>query len=90
MTKANKNGSALIAAIWTLAVLSILIASYAMDAHLQTRVNLYLRERVNVDHLTDAGIAIAEVILLDYQNVSLQSSDQATVSRESDLEERLD
>ncbi len=86
----NKSGSALIAAIWTLAVLSILIASYAMDAHLQTRVNLYLRERVNVDHLTDAGIAIAEVILLDYQNVSLQSSDESSVSRESNLEERLE
>ncbi len=86
----SKSGSALIAAIWTLAVLSILIASYAMDAHLQTRVNLYLRERVNVDHLTDAGIAIAEVILLDYQNVSLQSSDESSVSRESNLEERLE
>lgn len=86
----RKSGSALIAAIWTLAVLSILIASYALDAHLQTRVNLYLRERVNVDHLTDAGIAIAEVILLDYQNVSLESSDEASVSRESNLEERLE
>ena len=66
-----KRGSALVSVIWTLAVLSILIASYAMDAHLQTRINLYLRERVHVDHLTDAGIAIAEVILLDYQNVTV-------------------
>ena len=90
MKKDGNKGSALIAAIWTLAVLSILIASYAMDAHLQTRVNLYLRERVNVDHLTDAGIAIAEVILLDYQNVSLESSDESDVSRESNLEERLE
>ena len=48
-----KRGSALVGVIWTLAVLSILIASYAMDAHLQTRINLYLRERVHVDHLTD-------------------------------------
>ena len=86
----RKSGSALIAAIWTLAVLSILIASYAMDAHLQTRVNLYLRERVNVDHLTDAGIAIAEVILLDYKNVATDSSDEGTVSKESNLEERLE
>ena len=86
----RKSGSALIAAIWTLAVLSILIASYAMDAHLQTRVNLYLRERVNVDHLTDAGIAIAEVILLDYKNVATDSSEEGTVSKESNLEERLE
>lgn len=70
MKKASRKGSALVGVIWTLAVLSILIASYAVDAHLQTRINLYLRERVIVDHLTDAGLAIAEVILTEYQNVS--------------------
>lgn len=67
----RKGGSALVGAIWILAVLSVLIATYAVDAQLQTRINLYLQERVRVDHLTDAGIAIAEVIMLDYQNVSI-------------------
>lgn len=71
----RRRGSALVGVIWTLAVLSILIASYAVDAHLQTRVNMYLRQRMQVDHLTDAGVAIAEVILLDYQNVSADTSD---------------
>ena len=71
--KGNR-GSAIVGAIWILAVLSILIATYAVDAQLQTRINLYLQERVKVDHLTDAGIAIAEVILLDYQNVTVPSS----------------
>ena len=85
-----KRGSALVSVIWTLAVLSILIASYAMDAHLQTRVNLYLRERVHVDHLTDAGIAIAEVILLDYQNVTVPTEGAGGNTSESDIEEKLD
>ena len=62
-----RKGSAIVGAIWMLAVLSILIATYAVDAQLQTRINLYLQERVKVAHLTDAGIAIAEVIMLDYQ-----------------------
>ena len=70
MKRTSRKGSALVGVIWMLAVLSILIASYAVDAHLQTRINLYLRERVTVDHLTDAGLAIVEVILTDYQNVS--------------------
>ena len=69
----RKSGSAIVGAVWILAVLSVLIATYAVDAQLQTRVNLYLQERVRVDHLTDAGIAIAEVILLDYQNVTVPS-----------------
>ena len=83
MRRSSRKGSALVAVIWLLAVLSILIASYAVDAHLQTRVNIYLRERVTVDHLTEAGLAIAEVILTDYQNVSEAASD-------SDLEEKLE
>lgn len=70
MRKTSRKGSALVGVIWMLAVLSILIASYAVDAHLQTRINLYLRERVTVDHLTDAGLAIVEVILSDYQGAS--------------------
>ena len=73
MGRKSRKGSALVAVIWLLAVLSILIASYAVDAHLQTRINIYLRERVTVDHLTDAGLAIAEVILTDYQNAAAAS-----------------
>ena len=78
----RKGGSALVGAIWILAVLSVLIATYAVDAQLQTHINLYLQERVRVDHLTDAGIAIAEVIMLDYQNV--------TVDEETNYEEKLE
>ena len=77
MGRKSRKGSALVAVIWLLAVLSILIASYAVDAHLQTRINIYLRERVTVDHLTDAGLAIAEVILTDYQNAAAASSQSA-------------
>ena len=77
-----RRGSALVGAIWILAVLSVLIATYAVDAQLQTRINLYLQERVRVDHLTDAGLAIAEVIMLDYQNV--------TVDEETNYEEKLE
>ena len=75
MRRNARKGSALVSVIWLLAVLSILIASYAVDAHLQTRINLYLRERVTVDHLTDAGLAIAEVILTDFQNASEVATD---------------
>ena len=37
-----RRGSALVGAIWMLATLSILIATYAVDAKMQTRINLYL------------------------------------------------
>ena len=92
--KRRQNGSAIVGAIWILAVLSILIATYAVDAQLQTRINLYLQERVKVDHLTDAGIAIAEVIMLDYQNVSVPSSTgsdgKSTTASQSEVDEYLE
>ncbi len=90
----RKKGSAIVGAIWMLAVLSILIATYAVDAQLQTRINLYLQERVKVDHLTDAGIAIAEVIMLDYQNVSVPTSSgsdgNSTTASQSEIDEYLE
>ena len=85
----SKRGSAIVGAVWILAVLSILIATYAIDAQLQTRVNLNLQERVRVDHLTDAGIAIAEVIMLDYQNVTVPSDGENGTSQ-TQLEEYLE
>ena len=90
----KKRGSAIVGAVWILAVLSVLIATYAVDAQLQTRINLYLQERVKVDHLTDAGIVIAEVILLDYQNVQVPSSNSngsdGSTASESEIEDFLD
>ena len=86
----GQRGSAIVGAVWILAVLSVLIATYAVDAQLQTRINLYLQERVRVDHLTDAGIAIAEVILLDYQNVEVPSQDNNSTSTQSEIEEYLE
>ena len=92
--KLRKQGSAIVGAIWILAVLSVLIATYAVDAQLQTRINLYLQERVRVDHLTDAGIAIAEVILLDYQNVTVPSTSNngsgGSGASESEVEDFLE
>ena len=49
-----------------------------------------------MDHLTDAGLAIAEVILLDYENVQVPSSQDGgskgggTTASESDVEEYLE
>ena len=84
MSRTSRKGSALVGVIWTLAVLSILIASYAVDAHLQTRINLYLRERVIVDHLTDAGLAVAEVILTEYQNVTDPGNSESVLEEQSE------
>ncbi|MDX9866846.1 MAG: type II secretion system protein GspK [Kiritimatiellia bacterium] len=70
----RRNGSALIIALWTIALLSLLVMSFALDALLEGRVNLYVRQRRQVDYLTRSGIVIAEMLLLDYRNATASSA----------------
>jgi general secretion pathway protein K len=65
-----KKGSALIIAIWTVALLSILVLSFSFDAILEGRIATYVRQRQRVNYLTQSGIAIAEMLLEKQRNVS--------------------
>jgi hypothetical protein len=64
-----RRASALIVAIWVIAVLSIMVLSFATEAHLQTGINVYVRERNRVNHLIDAGQTLAEVVMSGYSDV---------------------
>ena len=48
--------------------------SFALDAMLEGRINLYVRQRRQVDHLTESGIVIAEMLLLEYKNASASTA----------------
>lgn len=71
-----KRGSALVLAIWTIAVLSIMVISFVYEAHQQTGINIYVKERNRASHLIDAGKALAEIVLIDYKNAPDWSEDQ--------------
>ena len=71
-----RRGSALLMALWVIAVLSIMVLSFASEAHLQTGINVYMRERNRVSRLVDAGRILAEVVISDYANVSEWSEDE--------------
>ncbi|MBQ9431321.1 MAG: general secretion pathway protein GspK [Kiritimatiellae bacterium] len=73
---AKKTGSALIISLWTIALLSLLVMSFALDAMLEGKLNLYVRERRRVDYMTQSGIAIAEMLLLNYKNASSSSESE--------------
>lgn len=63
-----KRGSALILAIWIIAILSIIVVSFSVEARLQAGINVYVRERARVNHLIDAGKVIGEVVILGYKD----------------------
>ncbi len=71
-----KRGSALLMALWIIAVLSVMVLSFANEAHLQTGINVYVRERNRVNRLVDAGQILAEVVIADFSKVSEWSEDE--------------
>ena len=71
-----RRASALLMALWIIAVLSIMVLSFASEAHLQTGINIYVRERNRVNRLVDAGRILAEVVISDYSSVSEWSEDE--------------
>ena len=73
-------GSALIIAMWTITLLSMLVMSFALDALLEGKINVYVKQRRHVDYLTQSGTAIAEMLLLDFPNASPSSSSAGRAS----------
>lgn len=71
-----RRGNALILALWTIAILSVMVVSFVYEAHQQSGVNVYVRERNRVNRLVDAGQALAEVVLTGYKEAPEWNEDQ--------------
>jgi hypothetical protein len=65
-----KRGSALIMALWLIAVLSVMVFSFSYEAHQQAKINLYVRERNSVRRLIEPGRMIGEAVILGYEKVT--------------------
>ena len=78
-----KRGSALIMALWIIAVLSVMVMSFAFEAHQQAGINVYVRERNRVNRLVEPGRMIGETILLGFNEAKEWSEDE----KEEDLDE---
>lgn len=73
-----RRANALLMALWIIAVLSVMVLSFATEAHLQSGVNVFVRERNRVNRLVDAGQVLAEIIITGFSSVSDWSEDQDT------------
>ncbi len=71
-----RRASALLMALWIIAVLSVMVLSFATEAHLQSGVNVFVRERNRVNRLVDAGQVLAEIIITGFSSVNDWSEDQ--------------
>ena len=63
-----RRGSVLIMALWIIAILSVMVVSFAFEARQQAGIDVYVRERNRVSHLIDSGRVLGEVVLLGYKD----------------------
>jgi len=61
-----RRASALLMALWIIAVLSVMVLSFATEAHLYTGVNVWVRERNRLNRLIEPGRVLAEIVMLGY------------------------
>ena len=57
-------------ALWLIAVLSVMVLSFAYEARQQAGLDVYIRERNRVRRVIDSGRMLAEVVLTGFKNAA--------------------
>ena len=63
-----RRGSVLIIALWIIAILSVMVVSFAFEARQQAGIDVYVRERNRVSRLIESGRVLGETVLLGYKD----------------------
>ena len=58
-----RGGSALVVAVWVVALLSLMVGSFAFEAHMEANIISYYRKRTKAERLAMSGIPIAEMLM---------------------------
>lgn len=71
-----RGGFALIAVIWTLAVLSLLVCSFTLDAYMEGKTATYVRGRHQATALMESGLTLAEMLMARQEKVSGEETEE--------------
>lgn len=63
-TGGGAGGSALVVVLWVIGLLSLLVVSFAFDAHLEARVISYVRKRLKADSVARSGMEVAQMLMV--------------------------
>ncbi len=63
-----RRASALLISLVVIAILSVMVLSFSYEAHRQSGVNIFVRERNRVNHLVDAAQVLAEIVITGYSS----------------------
>ena len=73
-----RKGSALVAVLLTLAVLSMMVMSFVYEAKRQSRINMFVCERNRANRLIDAGRVLGEIVMTKFSSAPDWDPEQET------------
>jgi general secretion pathway protein K len=76
----HRRGSALLIALWTIALLALLVLTFTFDIFLETKLTAYARSRRRTEYLSLSGISVAEMLLDRQRSVSGNETEDLTAS----------
>jgi general secretion pathway protein K len=71
-----KAGSALIVALWTLIILSLLIGSFAFDMQIEAGITSFYRKRLKTQYMARAGVEYAKLMLAKSFSAKKEAPDE--------------
>lgn len=74
--RVSRGGFALIAVIWTVAVLSVLVCSFTLDAYMEGKAATYVRNRHQATALMDSGLILAEMLMERQESVTGEETEE--------------
>jgi general secretion pathway protein K len=80
--RSESRGSALIVVLWVIALLGMLVASFAFEARIEARLTSYYRNRTKADYLARSGLAIAELLMSKSQGLAGSERDEAKAAED--------
>ena len=71
-----RGGFALIAVIWTIAVLSLIVCSFSLDAYMEGKAATYVRNRNQATALMESGLTLAELLMERQEQVTGEETEE--------------
>ena len=69
LRRTETGASALIVVLWVVCLLSIMLSSFAFDAHVEARITSYYRKRTKADWLAKSGMEVATLLMAKRDDV---------------------
>ncbi len=76
----RRQGSALLIAIWTIALLALLVMTFTFDIFLETKLTTYARNRRKAEYLAFSGLSITEMLLHRQRSVTGNELEDVTAA----------